>query len=107
MGQGAKGRVEGLSPSAGAFKVVVGSLREEVATAADAGCELVELLFEEPGWLGEVTRRMAYPPIGDFIPGSKDVLPLPLPAGSSGGKRGGLDSSIHPSGGSHCVLRVM
>jgi hypothetical protein len=72
------------------FKALVGGLKEKFETAAEAGCMLAEILLAEPGWLGEVAKQMVYPPIGDFIPRSKDVLPLPVPADVLDFIRGGL-----------------
>jgi hypothetical protein len=81
---------EGLNPGFWEFKALVGGLKENVETAAEAGCMLAEILLAEPGWLGEVAKQIVYPPIGDFIPRSKDVRRLPVPADVLDFIRGGL-----------------
>jgi hypothetical protein len=53
---------------------------EGFETASEAGGMLAGIVMSEPGWLGKAATQIVYPPIGDFMPRSKDVLPLPLPA---------------------------
>jgi hypothetical protein len=62
------------------FGELVGKLMERFETASEAGGMLAKFVMSEPGWLGKAATQIFYSPIGDSMPRSKDVLPLPLPA---------------------------